>query len=321
MPYVRKPTSDSGNIILLYTILTTGAQDIAAGNLYVLQATLDLIIAILSDYEAAEYLVKVKLQARKKEVRERIEAMAKLIAHCRDTFEVLKRRTSRMDHPLEVLGYYGLPLDGTVPNPGAQIEWLKLARDLIEGNAAAVAAGFPTILNPSVDETQTALDKAQSEFDDVAMADRAYDQAQAAIAVLRARAIELINEVFDQLVFTLRSMDNPSQRRIIRTYGFKYDYAPGEPPEEVPGKCDNFDHLYNEPDLTVSWDKVNTATGYELVYSVDDVNWLPLYIGENNSYTYDPPAGNRYYKVRAKNEIGFGDWSDVIEYEPPVVPV
>jgi len=70
---------------------------------------------------------------------------------------------------------------------------------------------------------------AQSEADDVAMADRAYDTAQKAVEALRAQADELIAEVMAELRFNLRKRDTPNRRRIIRTYGATYSYLAGEP--------------------------------------------------------------------------------------------
>jgi hypothetical protein len=37
--------------------------------------------------------------------------------------------------------------------------------------------------------------------------------------------------VYAELQFNLRKLDAPSQRRIIKTYGFRYYYQPGEPAE------------------------------------------------------------------------------------------
>ena len=61
------------------------------------------------------------------------------------------------------------------------------------------------------------------------MADRAYDEAQEAVAALRGQADELIAEVMDELRFNLRRKDAPSQRRVMRTYGANFSYLKGEP--------------------------------------------------------------------------------------------
>jgi hypothetical protein len=80
------------------------------------------------------------------------------------------------------------------------------------------------------------LTAAQSEQNDIAGADRTYDQAQETLASLCIQADGLIQETVDELRFNLRKKDAPSQRRIIRTYGGSYSYLSGEPlDEEVEG--------------------------------------------------------------------------------------
>lgn len=72
------------------------------------------------------------------------------------------------------------------------------------------------------------------------------------------------------------------------------------------------------PNLTVSWLESLNSTGYQLAWSEDEENWEELYYGTDLSFTYAPPSGLRYYKVRARNAHGYSDWSDVVSYEVPV---
>jgi len=103
-----------------------------------------------------------------------------------------------------------------------------MGNDLIAGDAQAVAAGFAPIAEPSALELQAALDDAQAEAGEAVAADRAYDQAQAALAALRPRANELIKETRDVILFATRRLDAPSQRRILRSFGAQYTYLVGE---------------------------------------------------------------------------------------------
>ena len=84
------------------------------------------------------------------------------------------------------------------------------------------------MVNPSAAELDAVLATAQTEVDEVAPADRQYDEAQEAAATLRPRADELILEVMDALRYTLRKKSAPSQRRIMRSYGATYTYLKGE---------------------------------------------------------------------------------------------
>ena len=156
--------------------------------------------------------------------------------YLRDFWEVLRRRARRLDQPAEVLTYYGLTLDGLAPQPTNQEAWLAVAAQVVEGDRLAVEAGYPPMVNPSAAEVAQVLEAARREADDVARADRAYDQAQEAVARLRIRADELIQEVMAELRFALRRRDPASRRRIMRTYGARFYYLRGEPrdPDDPP---------------------------------------------------------------------------------------
>jgi len=236
MPYYEVPASDIYRLAFLQRAHATGLQDVADGAGLVNQETLDAIAAFLPGFQAAMGAVSARLGARAKETQERLEAVERVKLYTRDLWEVVKRRVRRLDQPAAVLSFYRLPLDGTVPNPTTQEDWLALAAQVVGGDAEAVAAGYPAMANPSAAELQAVLDAALSEAADVAAADRAYDQAQAAVAALRPQADELLEEVMADLRYRLRKEDAPSQRRVMRTYGARFRYLPGEPldPDDTP---------------------------------------------------------------------------------------
>ncbi len=231
MPIYQSPGSDNARLSFLERAKTTATQDIAAENEYITQNLVDEITVFLPDFEEKVNAVSEKLSGRAKEVRERMQAFEKMTVYTRDLWAVLKRRVWRMNEPAEVLTFYKLPLDGTVPNPNGQEEWLTIAKEVVGGDARAVAAGYLAMVNPSAEELDTVVQIAEAEYDDVAMADREYDKAQEELANLRPTADQLAQEVMDELRFTLRKKDNPSQRRIMRTYGATFKYAEGEPEE------------------------------------------------------------------------------------------
>ncbi len=135
--------------------------------------------------------ISEKLGDRVQEVQERGAAIERVAVYVRDFWAVLKRRAKRLDQPARVLTLYRLPLDGTVPKSITQEQWMELAAQVVQGDELAVKAGFPAMQNPSAAALEKVMKMAQSESDDVAMADRAYDKAQEAMAALRAQADEL----------------------------------------------------------------------------------------------------------------------------------
>ncbi len=168
---------------------------------------------------------------RSKEVREANAATAIVITYTRDMWEVLKRRVHRLGQPAEVLQFYGLPLDGTIPIYTTNDQWLQAAQTCIEGDAAAVLAGYPAMANPSAAELALVRSAAFTESNDVADADREYDLALAAADALVPEVDLVIEDMMAELRFNLRRMDYPSQRRIQRSYGATFRTLPGEPSE------------------------------------------------------------------------------------------
>jgi len=165
-------------------------------------------------------------------VSEKAAALDGLITHVRDFFEVLKRRTARLHHDVSALVHYGLPQSGDVPKLDSEGLAESAADGIVNGEAAAVAAGFPAMANPSAAEVQTALDSYRKESGEVVPADATVRQAQAAAAAQRDAADELISDVKDELTHALRKLGGPAQRRVLRLFGFKFTANPGEKPEE-----------------------------------------------------------------------------------------
>ncbi|MBC8385110.1 MAG: fibronectin type III domain-containing protein [Candidatus Cloacimonetes bacterium] len=313
-----RPTSNNGCYDLLEQSLRTGLKDFNEGREYLTQEILQALTGFNPIYLAAIYLVNEKKGLRIEESAQKRESFAVLEVYCRDFLNVAKRKIYRLKLPLAFLAFYQMTQEGDIPKPSNDKEWLNLGAALIQGDVEVVAAGEDAMINPSAAELQVKLTKAQSEFDDMAMVDRAYDIVQADLAVHRITADSWIDKIIHRLDYVLYDFDDPSRRRIKRTYGFKYESDDGGA-VDVPGKCLNFTAVYDVPNLTLACDPVDTATGYLIEFSTDQENWSLLSEGVDNSHTYQPPLNNRYYRIRASNEYGDGEWSDVISFDPPDV--
>lgn len=234
MPQYTNPTSHSGRLIFLKRSLATGLVDRAEGRDYVSQATLDAVSALIGPYSTSFGALPQAKSIRSKEVREATRSLGSLKLHVRDLWDGLKRRTRRMGHPAEVLQYYGLPISGRVVNPTTYDAWLQWGQRCVDGDAAAVVAGYPPMSNPGAAEVAAALAIARSERNDVAEADHVLDLAQAQLAALVPQADSLIVDVMDELRFNTRKLSFPSQRRIQRTYGARFRLLLDERPDDGP---------------------------------------------------------------------------------------
>ena len=202
-----------------------------AGNLYVDKATLEAVADFAPRFETAYLAVNARLGERIKHTQGKAEALDELQTGVRDFWEVGKRMVFRKKLSTALLAYYGLGQDGSVPKSASDTSWLDFAAQIVKGEADALAAGYPAMINPSAAEVAALLALAQTEAKQVGGSDRAYDQAQEAVAALRTEADALIQEVMEQLRFNLRKKDESSQRRIMRSYGAKFTYANGETPD------------------------------------------------------------------------------------------
>ncbi|MCA9874771.1 MAG: hypothetical protein KC441_13970 [Anaerolineales bacterium] len=231
MPTYRAPFNDMDRLTFLRRAAATGRADMAAGNLYLRQQTIDEVEALVGELEAALRNMRVQRTRRSAQVRQRNEAARELAVYVRDFWQTVRRRARRLRQPPEVLIFYGLPLDGRLPNPRRPDELLTIAANVVRGDAHAVAAGFPAMSNPSAEELTAVLTIAEAAAAEAAAADRAYDQSQESVAACRAQADRLITDVMAELRFMLRRLDAPSQRRIMRTYGASFAYLRDESPD------------------------------------------------------------------------------------------
>lgn len=248
MPTYRAPRNDEARVTFFKQTIQAATQDIEAGKYYISQETLDEVIAFLPGFETKANDVLDKKGNKTKELREQNDILEQLEMTLRHFWRSLIQRVTRLKEPVEVLTFYGLPHDGTIPNPTTRKGWITFAQTVVEGEEKTVAKGYEAMANPSAQDLQTLLDIIDSEMKDVAQADRIYDEAQEIAAVDRPRADELVLDIMSALRYNLRKKDNASIRRIMRTYGADYRYMKDEPvdeEEEIPDEVVNEDE--NDP--------------------------------------------------------------------------
>ena len=241
MPRVRPPRSDAGQVHLLGTAATTAAGD-AQKQLHYLPADLVTSInAFLNDRQENGTTIPgySTLVARRaaaegivtRETEEAQRAEDDLDTHIRDYIAVLARRTFRMNHSAAALDFHQLDHSGNIPPIASREDRRTLARQLIAGDATAIAAGFPAMANPSAAELQQALDTASRETGEIVPADRELQALLAQIRAARPRATELVQEVIDELRHATRKIEPGTARDILRSYGITFETLEGETPE------------------------------------------------------------------------------------------
>ena len=232
MPRIAFPNSDPSRLGFFRKTLATGPQDIAANIHYLDAAFLAQINTLYSDYNTAYEKLATALGDRVREVAESSAVYERLKKYCAHMMDSMYNRVDRLGLDSGLLIRYRMTQDGTRPRLSTQEEQVRLAQDLIRGDAEAVAAGYAPVQEPSAAELQAVLTAFLQEQADVVQADRAYDVYQANVDSYRAAADATIQEVVDRVTFGTRAMDRPSQRRVLRSYGARYYYLASEPRDE-----------------------------------------------------------------------------------------
>ncbi len=233
MPFLYYPKSDAKRLEFMDRCSKTTDQDTALGNNFLPANIIALLSTMSVDFRAISTESNSSMSAKQKETREKNEAKDKLDVVVRDFFEVVKRRTYRLDHPVEVLRFYNLTSNGDLPYIKNEVEILDAATKIVTGDAKAVEAGYPAMENPTAAEVEAELILTRKEISDLAPADRALNKVQKDLSDMREPVDEMIRDIADCLQFALRKETASNARRTIRTYGFKYRYLQGEPVDEV----------------------------------------------------------------------------------------
>lgn len=150
----------------------------------------------------------------------------------RDYVSGLQRRIRRNGEPEEVLTYYRVPTEGLTPQGGTPAEWREIGVNLVESEAAAVAAGYQPMANPSAADLQEILDTFDQHHDHVQNADIAYGEAQRVMNELREEAILVWRGIAQNLRLILADRDTATQRRVLRNFGFVFRSSAEEETEE-----------------------------------------------------------------------------------------
>jgi hypothetical protein len=233
MPIYRAPDSDSTRLAFMKKAVKAAALDSERGAAYVDAPFVSTFTAHYEAYATAYANVQSTLGDRVIETAESQAALNKLRMYVSHAWVSVYHRAQRLDLPDGVLEYYMLNADGSRPVIKQDREsWESIADQIIKGDANAVLAGYVAMAEPTAVELQTVLDASVNESGDVLQADRDYDEAQETVATFRDTADELIRELRDLVVFATRKKDAASQRRILRSYGAKYRYLPGEAVDE-----------------------------------------------------------------------------------------
>jgi len=202
-------------------------------------------------------------------------------------------------------------IEGDIPEARGILE--SKAEKLIETHGIQKMAGDPMVLpDVMINNLQTLRDTmhaaqivSDTEFKE------AKDSTKEALTIFEADTYML--RVFYNWCVAVWGKDSTNMLLV----GFVQRYpGGGGGGGDVPVAPLGFELKWVEPMLKFEWEAVEGATSYQLAFSADDgATWEELYSGDEREFGYEPPEGQRHYRVRARNANGYGDWSETLTHE------
>ncbi len=230
----QKPRNDDARLAFLEQSMAQAAQDEASGRYYLNPVTVTAVQSFIPNFKAAQLTRHMREAEKKLAVQNATGAVVKLQEHMKDMWSNILRRVRRDELAASVMSYYELPASGRFPKLIKRGEIVAVAERMVQGDAAAQAAGYPATSNPSAAELQVSLDTAVAALAQRVAIYTAFDEARQALAALRQQADRLIDDMADELRFALRREDASYRRSVMRAYGAQFSRNEADPSDVLP---------------------------------------------------------------------------------------
>jgi len=162
--------------------------------------------------------------SRKRNLMHRRDRLRTDLERCiRHFWTAVENRTQRLDHPPGILDLYQREPGQPRPKRPHPSEWLQIAEELAEGEARAVAQGFPAMVNPSIEEVQACLTEAETIHRAFQQADWDVQEASRNLKEERKKTDRVIRTIAFTLEEILYEWEDAAMRRIMRRYGFSFE--------------------------------------------------------------------------------------------------
>ena len=295
---------------------TKDSRGVRATRLYFLSHSIDTYAATLSitgdmltwaqgavaAFDAAQDKQSAELGEKNEAFQTSQEADAELQERYQILKELLQARYGEADDKLQIYGITG-------PTPRARDDVIDKAEYLIEGNDRQTAAGDPLALPQTmIDNLQALVTDAKDKYYDAGIERREAEE-----------ATDEINDLYDADSVKLRSIyhwivafwGKKDPRLIDLGFVTAKEHGGGQAPD-APQNLE-----YDSVAGRFSWIESEGATSYQLAYreTGSDDEWQVAYSGSDTSVVFNPSGGNWQFRVRARNEHGYGEWSNTITVE------
>lgn len=232
MPKLARPNSDAQRLQALGAAKTKYEAVVAAGGTPLFSATVKTNV----DATLTSFLTEVNERGAALSAQTSITAAANPARHDLRMYvahfiRVFNMGVERGVYAASDRAYYGLAVSSnSLPYLNSDSDLQLWATNIKNGETARVAAGGTAMSNPTAAEVDAQHLALQMQLSSLTTAKDAYDTEQEDVENMRPAVDELIDDVWDEVLFALRKEDAPSLRRKAREYGVVYSISKGEEP-------------------------------------------------------------------------------------------
>ncbi len=137
----------------------------------------------------------------------------------------------REELPASDRAFYQLNVSsGAVPRLSTDADLMLWAGNIVSGEAARTGEGGAPLSNPTAAQVESMRDTLRPRLEQLSNLRTAYDSEQEDVAALWNEADDILQDVWDEVLFHFRRDEPSSQRRKAREWGIAYRPSPGETP-------------------------------------------------------------------------------------------
>jgi hypothetical protein len=234
MPFRRLPDTDATRTQALNAAYKKLAASSASESL-ISTATFNALQALMPQWEQEVAERAAALGNQTAATSALIAAAATLRTHVGHFFQVFQLGVGRGIFSPSGRAVYELSVnEETVPDLCSEANLLLWADRIVKGDPRRVAQFSERPMDlPSAYDVATCLDAYNTQLARQTTAKDTLEAEQADVTELRAKADEVIRDVWDEVEFALRQQEPPALRRRAREWGVFYALRAGEPEEVV----------------------------------------------------------------------------------------
>jgi hypothetical protein len=139
----------------------------------------------------------------------------------------------REELPASARPYYQLDVNGgPLPRLSTDADLMRWADNIVSGEAVRTGEGGEPLANPGAAQVQARRDALRPMLQRLSDLKTTYDSEQEDVAALWDEADDILQDVWDEVLFHYRRDEPSSLRRKAREWGVAYRPSPGERPTE-----------------------------------------------------------------------------------------